>query len=256
MKISKLVFVPMLALLVFGCDVDSTSSTSEVTTASDDATTGDTTTGDTTTGDTTTVTEDFESYAQGATISDANALWQTNHIDTGSVAVTTNAQTADGSSVALLISDKATDGKPFVYRNFTAGAAASGSVSMDVYVPSSNKKTSYINVGSGTSNSDRYFEVRLSSKIGYESGSDDMSFDNDVSGYTRDAWHSLTIAWAAGFVTLSVDGIAIATDIDQTTLGLDAAAGSPTQLTMYAGDTSNVDTELYIDNVNSTLLDE
>ena len=192
------------------------------------------------------VTDDFESYTVGATISDASTDWLTANIDV-SIAKVSDINSADGSN-SLYIEDLDTDGKPYAYREFSAAATA-GSVSLDVYVPSTNAKTTYINIGDGKNNSDRYFEVRLSSSLGYENSADgDVALDTD---YTQDEWHTITIEWTAdNLVTLYLDDVAVATDIDQTSLGLTADI-VPSQLTIYTGDTTGDANEVYIDNVDS-----
>lgn len=193
-----------------------------------------------------TVTDDFESYTVGDVISAANTAWSTANIDNGSVAEVSTVK-ANGGTQSLYLADN-DDNKPYAYREFT-NSATSGSVSIDVYTPSENTKTTYINIGTGKNNSDRYFEVRLSSSIGYENSADG---DVTLTSFSKDAWHTVTIAWTdANLVTVSLDGTEVATAIDQTTLGLDST--TPTQFTMYTGDSASTVNSVYFDNLNSEL---
>ena len=193
------------------------------------------------------VTDDFESYTVGDAISDASSDWSTANIDAGSVAEVSEDQ-ANGGTQSLYLADN-DDSKPYAYRSF-AGTSTAGSVSVDVYTPSDNTKTTYINVGTGKNNSDRYFEVRLSSSLGYENSTDgDVTLETD---FSKDNWHTVTIAWTdADLVTVSLDGTEVATDIDQTLLGL--SSDTPTQFTVYTGDSSSFVNSAYFDNLDSDL---
>lgn len=197
--------------------------------------------------DTSSVTDDFESYTVGDSISDASTDWSTANIDNGSVAEVSETQ-ANGGTQSLYLADL-DDSKPYAYRSFSS-TGTSGSVSVDVYTPSTNTKTTYINVGTGKNNADRYFEVRLSSSLGYENSTDgDVTLDTS---FAKDAWHTVTIAWTeADLVTISLDGTEVATDIDQTTLSL--SSDTPTQFTVYTGDSDSTVNSAYFDNVDSDL---
>lgn len=197
--------------------------------------------------DTSSVTDDFESYTVGDVISTASSDWSTANIDAGSVAEVSEDQ-ANGGTQSLYLADN-DDSKPYAYRSF-AGTSTAGSVSVDVYTPSDNTKTTYINVGTGKNNADRYFEVRLSSSLGYENSTDgDVTLETD---FSKDNWHTVTIAWTdADLVTVSLDGTEVATDIDQTLLGL--SSDTPTQFTVYTGDSSSFVNSAYFDNLDSDL---
>ena len=215
---------------------------------------GDAVSDETTTDETTTVTDDFESYAAGTLISDANSAWSTANIIDDAEGTTTaevSETMANGGLNSLYLADKNTGTKPYAWRTFSDTTVTSGSVSIDVYTPSNNAKTTYINVGVGKDNADRYFELRLSSNLGYEnSDSGDVTISD--SGFTQDAWHTVNIAWTeANIVTVSLDGTVIAENIDQSTLGLNA--NKPTQFTVYTGDTGGNDNEAYFDNLDSDL---
>lgn len=199
------------------------------------------------------VTDDFESYTVGALISDASSAWTTANIkddDAGTTTAEIAADPANSDEKSLYLEDKNSATKPFAMRAFTAPAAA-GSVSLDAYFPSTNEKSTYINIGDGKNNSDRYFELNQSgTKLKYEAGSDDVEIASDIA---LDTWHSFTISWTdAGLVTVTMNGQTIATDIDQATTGLDSSI-VPSQLTLYTGDNSSTVNTAYFDNVDSEL---
>jgi len=221
------------------------SSTSEATVIGDGDTTDPT--------EPTDVTDDFESYTVGDLISDASGAWTTANIKDDADGTTTAevaVDPANSEEKSLYLEDKNSATKPFAMRAFTAPAAA-GSVSLDAYFPSTNTKSTYINIGDGKNNSDRYFELNQSgTKLKYEAGSDDVEI---ASGIALDTWHSFTISWTdAGLVTVTMNGQTIATDIDQATTGLDSSI-VPSQLTLYTGDNSSTVNTAYFDNVDSEL---
>ncbi|WP_234497658.1 hypothetical protein [Vibrio maritimus] len=221
------------------------SSTSEATVIGDGDTTDPT--------EPTDVTDDFESYTVGDLISDASGAWTTANIKDDADGTTTAevaVDPANSEEKSLYLEDKNSATKPFAMRAFTAPATA-GSVSLDAYFPSTNTKSTYINIGDGKNNSDRYFELNQSgTKLKYEAGSDDVEI---ASGIALDTWHSFTISWTdAGLVTVTMNGQTIATDIDQATTGLDSSI-VPSQLTLYTGDNSSTVNTAYFDNVDSEL---
>ncbi len=199
------------------------------------------------------VTDDFESYTVGDLISDASGAWTTANIkddDAGTTTAKVSVDPTNSEEKSLYLEDKNSATKPFAMRAFTAPAAA-GSVSLDAYFPSTNEKSTYINIGDGKNNSDRYFELNQSgTKLKYEAGSDDVEIASDIA---LDTWHSFTISWTdAGLVTVTMNGQTIATDIDQATTGLDSSI-VPSQLTLYTGDNDSVVNTAYFDNVDSEL---
>jgi hypothetical protein len=199
-------------------------------------------------------TDDFESYSPGTMISSANSDWQTSNIESDPTLGTTKAEVSDtlasGGTQSLYLEDSHSGTKPFAMREFAA-PATSGSVSLDVYFPSSNQKSTYINIGDGKNNANRYFELNQSgSNLKYEAGTDDVLLKGDIA---RDTWHSLTISWTdAGYITVTMNGEVLLADIDQTSTGLDSSI-VPSQLTLYTGDNSGVSNSAYFDNLNSDL---
>jgi hypothetical protein len=199
------------------------------------------------------VTDDFESYTVGELISSASSAWTTANIKDDADGTTTAEVAVDpdnSEEKSLYLADSNSATKPFAMREFTAPTAA-GSVSLDAYFPSANTKSTYINIGDGKNNSNRYFELNQSgTKLKYEAGSDDVEIASDIA---LDAWHSFTISWTdAGLVTVTMNGQEIATDIDQATTGLDSSI-VPSQLTLYTGDNSSTVNTAYFDNVDSEL---
>ncbi|OBT07915.1 hypothetical protein A9264_05445 [Vibrio sp. UCD-FRSSP16_10] len=197
--------------------------------------------------------DDFESYTAGTIISNASDSWITNNMKDDEFGTTTaevSTAQSNGGSQSLYLEDSNTDSKPFVGREF-ASESASGSVSIDAYFPSANEQTTYINVGVGKNNSDRYFELRQTgTKIEYENSADG---DVEIAQIEEDKWYTFTMSWtAAGIFTVKLNGEVIADNIDQSILGLDSA-NIPTRLTMYTGNDSGATNKVYFDNLKSDL---
>lgn len=199
------------------------------------------------------VTDNFDDYAVGTNISEANPLWGEHNTlgdtkDTGpSLAIVSSDQAKSGSN-SLLIEDTDTANKPYAVRSFANGAATAGSLSFDVFIPSSNEKTTYINLGAGKNNSDRYFELRLSGSGIVESETGDT--DTEIGTIETDTWASLSIAWDGDKITVTINDATVETT--QSSTGLDAA-NIPSQLTLYTGDTKGNANKAYFDNIDSSL---
>ncbi|MDB1124001.1 hypothetical protein [Vibrio algarum] len=201
------------------------------------------------------VADDFESYTVGSLISEANSDWITANIKDNSDGLgTTTAEVTDRQAAAgtqsLYLADNHTGSKPFAMRAFSA-PASSGSVSLNAYFPSTNSKSTYINIGNGKNNANRYFELNQSgTNLKYESGDSDITL---VSNLALDTWHTLTLTWTdAGLVTVAINGDIVAKDIEQSTTGLDSTI-VPSQLTLVTGDNSGNSNIAYFDNLDSEL---
>ncbi|MGV3002323.1 hypothetical protein [Vibrio sp. E150_018] len=195
--------------------------------------------------------ETFDEYTTGTNISEANSVWvEYNTILTDGLpsTATVSSDFANSGSNSLLIQDLDSSNKPFVTREFSAGSSTSGSISFDVYIPSSNEKTTYINVGTGKNNSDRYFELRLSGsgKVEVESGDS----DKEIGAITNDEWNSLSLAWDGDNITITINNEKVT--MTQSETGL-TATNTPSQLTLYTGDTSGDANKAYFDNISSDL---
>ncbi|WP_017023925.1 LamG-like jellyroll fold domain-containing protein [Vibrio rumoiensis] len=227
-------------------------------TGSDDTSGGDSTDTDsgTDTGTGEGVTDNFDSYTADTHIAETNSGWKSYNTSfddntLSSIAVVSNDQAKSGSN-SLLIEDLDSK-KPYAVREFSS-AATTGSVSLDVYVPSTNEKSVYINIGTDKTDDARFFEVRLSSGSLYiEAGDKVEGVDPDIklqSAVPEDAWNTITLSWDNGTVEVSVNGTLLHT-IDQSETGL--SAETPSQLTLYTGDNSSTGTKAYFDNVDSDL---
>ena len=77
--------------------------------------------------------------------------------------------------------------------------------SIDVFSPSTATKATYINVGIGKNNSDRYFEIRLNKdNLEIEAGDNDL----ELGEFTQDEWHTVQMSWTnTGIFTIILDGI-------------------------------------------------
>lgn len=210
-----------------------------------------------------TVSEDFEDYAPGVTISDVGANWNTNNIKNGSIAAVSD-EAANGGDNSLYLYDGDAEvgvstnadyykgSKPSAYLAFTGSDLTAGTVTFDIYTPDTNEKVTYVNIGTGKNNSDRYFELRING--------DDLEYENSATGdvdlaengFTTDAWHTVSISWTVdNMVTVTLDGVSYGA-INQTTLGLDATTVG--YINIYTGDDNSSGNEVYIDNITSTLL--
>ena len=195
--------------------------------------------------------ETFDEYTAGTNISEANPIWveyNTTFTDGLPSTATVSSDFASSGSNSLLIQDLDSTNKPYVTREFSAGAATSGSISFDVYIPSSNEKTTYINVGTGKNNSDRYFELRLSGSGKVEAESGDS--DKEIGAITNDNWNRLTLAWDGDSITITINNDEVT--MTQSETGL-TSSNIPSQLTLYTGDTSGDANKAYFDNIDSDL---
>ncbi|CAM4306333.1 hypothetical protein [Vibrio neonatus] len=201
---------------------------------------------------TATLTDDFESYTVGTLISKASTAWKTNNIVADASGTTTaevSKVVANGGINSLMLKDESTTTKPFATREFKA-AAPSGSVSIDAYFSSANVKSTYINVGVGKDNADRYFELKQTNKkLEYEAGDTDIK----IADITPDTWYTVNLSWTQdGTFSVSLNGKVVKSGIKQSTTGL-GAANIPTQLTLYTGDKSGNANTAYFDNLKSDL---
>ncbi|MGY5449538.1 hypothetical protein ACVFI8_01090 [Agarivorans sp. MS3-6] len=196
---------------------------------------------------------DFEDQTVGTAISDVSG-WSSSNIgdqEAGTTSAEIAEDPADAEGKALYIADESSSTKPSAWVAFSEPSAA-GSVSLDVYIPEGNAKTTYINVGSGKNNSDRYFELRISGSgnFQYEAGSDDIDLDGDV---TIGEWNTVDLSWTdAGIFTVTLNDTVVGDGIDQADTGLDSA-NTPSQVTLYTGDTSGDANYAYFDNITSSL---
>ncbi|GAD79794.1 hypothetical protein [Vibrio ezurae] len=196
--------------------------------------------------------DDFESYTVGTLISKASTAWTTNNIvadATGTTTAEVSNVVANGGSQSLMLKDGSNTTKPFAIREFKA-AAPSGSVSIDAYFSSANTKSTYINVGVGKANADRYFELKqTSNKLEYEAGDTDVK----IADITPDTWYTVNLSWTQdGTFSVSLNGQVVKSGIKQSTTGL-GAGNIPTQLTLYTGDNSSNVNTAYFDNLKSDL---
>lgn len=157
-------------------------------------------------------------------------------------------QEKDGDN-SLFLEDSHSDSKPYAYRTFTGGAQTAGSVSIDVYLDGNNSDRSFIQVGSGPWDDDRYFQLRLKTALEYEAGDDDV----ELASLTQDTWHTVTMSWTdAGLFTISLNGEVVGENIDQAATGL-GTTNIPTHFVVYTGSKSGTGNKVYFDNVEFDL---
>lgn len=198
------------------------------------------------------VTEDFDSYTVGVNVSAANTSWKEyNTRADGSNTYTSVAVISDdfakSGANSLLISDTDSNNKPFVTRDFSTGPTLDGEVSFDVYIPSSNEKTTYINIGSGKNNSDRFYELRISAsgKVEVEAGENNI----EIGTIKTDTWNNISLAWNSDEINVLINNVDTSAP-KQSDTGLNSD-NIPSQLTIYVGDTSGTSTKAYFDNIDS-----
>lgn len=194
----------------------------------------------------------FEGYSVGDLISEASSDWSTLNIEDDANGTTTaevsDAQAKDGDN-SLFLEDSHSDSKPYAYRTFTGGAQTAGSVSIDVYLDGNNSDRSFIQVGSGPWDDDRYFQLRLKTALEYEAGDDDV----ELASLTQDTWHTVTMSWTdAGLFTISLNGEVVGENIDQAATGL-GTTNIPTHFVVYTGSKSGTGNKVYFDNVEFDL---
>ncbi|WP_141678046.1 LamG domain-containing protein [Vibrio splendidus] len=210
-------------------------------------------------GDESVIVDNFESYTIGNTISDESSQWTTANIkddDKGTTSAIVSLNPTDANSQSLYLEDLNSGSKPFAIREFTSGAE-SGSITVDAYIFDANTKSTYISIGNGKDNANRFFEIRESNgKIYYENGSSDVS----LGSYDNDTWHTIMVKWdgATGvegndaLVNVYINDLLVAEDVAQSSTGLDNTV-IPSQLNLYTGDNSGDANKAYFDNVTSSL---
>ncbi|PTP01999.1 hypothetical protein CWN88_11745 [Vibrio splendidus] len=210
-------------------------------------------------GDESVIVDNFESYTIGNTISDESSQWTTANIkddDKGTTSAIVSLNPTDANSQSLYLEDLNSGSKPFAIREFTSGAE-SGSITVDAYIFDANTKSTYISIGNGKDNANRFFEIRESNgKIYYENGSSDVS----LGSYDNDTWHTIMVKWdgATGvegndaLVNVYINDLLVAEDVAQSSTGLDNTV-IPSQLNLYTGDNSGNANKAYFDNVTSSL---
>ena len=202
------------------------------------------------------ITDDFEGYADGVQVDTANTAYTATNVDgTSTIAEISNAEAID--SFSLYLEDNSDATKPVVSREFTAGAADSGSVSFSVFIPTSGYvKSTYFFLGTseGGSSSARYTEVVFGSKVKFR---DENGSQKDLADYAKDTWIDVTVSWDASHaITVNIDGTDYTTYDDGGTavpLVAENDTGAPTLVALYVGDNSSTGTYSYFDNLDSTL---
>ncbi|CDT76762.1 conserved exported hypothetical protein [Vibrio coralliirubri] len=209
------------------------------------------------------VTDDFESYTVGEQIDVANSAYNVPGADSNTIIANVSADFANSGTSSLLLHDNSNTGKPVVSREFSAGPAESGSVSISVYIPEAGyNKSSYLFLGTSdsASSSKRFTEIAFgSTEIKFRNESGDQK---TLANYAQDTWIDVTLTWAPNGsddtydITIDIDGQEYVSyqDADSAIpLKAENDTGAPTLFAVYVGDTANVDTYSYFDDLNSDL---
>ncbi|GAM71269.1 biofilm-associated surface protein [Vibrio sp. JCM 19236] len=193
-------------------------------------------------------TDDFDSYTVGTQIDVANSAYVLKNIDGSETLATVSDDFAKSGANSLYIADNSASTKGVVAREFSAGAANSGSVSTSVYIPTDGyNKASYLFLGTdtGASSSKRFTEVIFTSSV--IKVRDFEGNQQELVSYSKDTWVDVDIAWNGTDITVTVDGT------EFTGLVAENDTGAPTAFALYNGDNSSVGTYTYFDNLDSDL---
>lgn len=195
-------------------------------------------------------TIDFDNLKAGVQIDSTSDYWSVQKVNGTTMIAEISTTESKSAPNSLYLLDNSSSDKPYALLNFPNGQSAKGTVSFSSFIPSTNAKTVYVNIGVGKNNSDRYIELRLqgSGLLQYENGSD----DKDIGRFTTDEWHTFAVTWENGLFTVFVDGIPSdnATDISVKSTGL-STSNIPKTITFYVGDKSSTGTIAYIDDIKS-----
>ncbi|TCS43872.1 hypothetical protein [Reinekea marinisedimentorum] len=191
-------------------------------------------------------TFELEGFAVGSQIDTVETSFETFYLDGETLIGEISNDVAYSGRNSLKVADYSTEDKPYVRVPFAGGQHPSGLVKARVYIPEGNLKSTYINLGVGKNNSDRYFELKISGSgdVQYESG----SFDPSIGSVSINEWHLVEIYWANDMVTVAVDRKIIADDIPVLN-----TAFSPSGVTIYTGDKSGAGNVAYFDDIMSNL---
>jgi len=191
-------------------------------------------------------TFELEGFTVGTQIDAVEASFETFNLDGETLIAEITDEVAYSGRNSLKLADYSTSDKPYVRIPFANGPNESGLIKARVFLPKGNKKSTYINVGTGKNNSDRYFEIKISGSgaVQFEGG----SFDPSITSVPVDAWHLIEIYWANDKVTVAVDRKIIADDIPVLNANL-----NPTGMTIYTGDKSGSGNVTYFDDIMSNL---
>ncbi|WP_261875217.1 hypothetical protein [Vibrio rarus] len=193
--------------------------------------------------------DDFESYNVGDVV---GGHWKAPSASETGMSATITDEKANGGSKSLVLKDLEAKAKPYATLPFVS-EAKSGSVSVDAFFPADNKKFTYIKIGKGSANDDRYLEIKQDGTkllIAHKDKHDETL----KATLTLDAWHTFKITWTeSNTYTITLDGTDLVKDADQTATGYTGII--PTELRLYTGDSKAAGNVAYFDNVKSDLFE-
>lgn len=191
-------------------------------------------------------TYELEGYAEGTQIDVADQSFEGIYLDGSSLIGEISSDFAYSGTQSLKLQDLSTANKPYIRLPFAEGAADFGLVKARIYIPSGNAKSTYIHIGTGKNNSDRYFEIKItgSGVVQYENG----NYDPDIASITTDEWHLFEVFWSDGKFTVGLDRKIVADEIP--VLNADQV---PNGVVFYTGDKSNAGNVAYFDDIRSDL---
>lgn len=151
-------------------------------------------------------------------------------------------------SQSLKLIDQSSTSKPFASFAFANGPADEGKVSVQVFVPKGNAKSTYIAIGQGVTvdGVERYLEVQStgSGKVKFEAGKSDPV----IGQIQRDTWNQFVIEWAEGSFSLEING-----ELIEDGLPIVNPDFVPTNVVLYTGDNKSTGNTAYFDDLKSDL---
>lgn len=191
-------------------------------------------------------TYELEGFAVGSQIDSVETSFETYYLDGETLISEISNEVAYSGRNSLKLADYSFENKPYIRIPFANGQHDSGLIKTRVYIPEGNEKSTYVNLGVGKNNSDRYFELKISGSgdVQYEDG----SFDPSIGMVTINEWHLVEIYWANDMVTVAIDRKIIADDIPVLNPLM-----APNGITLYTGDKAGAGNVAYFDDIMSNL---
>ena len=194
-------------------------------------------------------TFNFDKLADNTAISESNSGFEFINFDGSDIKAIASTEQAHSGSTSLKMIDKSTSTKPYVRKTFAAGDANKGKLSVQIYVPDGNSKSTYVALGKGITAEkgvERYLEVKVSGSgnVSYENGKTDPK----IGSVDTDTWNEFVVEWGEGKFNLTVNGEKMGNN-----LPILNAEILPTSVILYTGDNKNPKNVAYIDDLSSDL---
>jgi len=197
-------------------------------------------------------TINFDALTAGTQINVADATWSIKNANGTTMFADVSSAQSHGAGKSLRLFDNGTS-KPMAWKDFTAGTANSGSITLWAYVSSANTKAAYIHIGNGDATANRYLEVTMTGSTGKLFTRDaGNSLQTERSAYIADAWNKIMINWTTTGDTYNVflNDVQIVTNANT---AQSSAIAPPTKMVLYVGDNASTNQTVYFDDIATTL---